>query len=147
MDWQAISAALAARYAPAAVTPPAGLEQIRSSTADLPQEITALPAVLVFPDSGAFDTGDGTRAGLHRFLVQFYLTQTVDLSRETNRCQKWLGVLADQLRTGGAVQLGGLVDNCELATWRIALITYAGMTHAGIELGVNVTTSEGWNPS
>lgn len=147
MDVNGISTALAARFAPAQVTPPAGLTNIRKSTADLPQGLTQMPIVLVFPDSGAFDTGGGSRAGLHRFVVRFYFGLARNLARETNGCRKWLTVLADQLKTGGAVQLGGLADNCELADWHIGRLDYMNKTYAGIELGVNVTTSENWTPS
>lgn len=147
MDVNAISTALAARFAPGQVVPPAGLTNVRKSTADLPQGLTQMPIVLVFPDSGALDTGGGTRAGLHRFVVRFYFGLARNLARETNGCRKWLTVLLDQLKTGGAVQLGGVVDNAEVADWRIGRMDYQGKTYAGIELGVNVTTSEGWNPS
>jgi hypothetical protein len=147
MDVDAISTALAARYAPAQVTPPAGLTNVRKATADLPQALGQMPIVLVFPDSGALDTGSGSRTGLHRFVVRFYFGLARNLARETNACRKWLTILLDQLKTGGAVQLGGLADNCEVVDWRIGDLRYAGKIYAGVELGVNVTTSEGWVPS
>lgn len=146
-DFDAVSTALAARYAPGVVVPPAGLQNIRKSVSDLPQGLGQMPIVLVFPDAGALDTGDGTRTGLHRFIVRFYFGLTRNLARETNACRKWLTVLADQLKAGGAVQLGGLVANCELVTWRIGVMEYMGKRYSGIELGVDVTTTEGWNPS
>lgn len=146
-DADAEATALAARFAPGVVTPPAGYTNIRTSTADLPQTITKVPIVLIFPDTGAFDTGGGSRAGLHRYLVRFYFGLARNLARETNGCRKWLTVLVNQLKTGGAVQLSGVADNCEVADWRIGVLPYAGKDYSGIELGVNVTTSEGWLPS
>ncbi len=133
MDVDAISTALAARFAPGVVAPPAGYQNIRKATGDLPQSLSAMPIVLVFPDSGAFDTGGGTRAGLHRFIVRFYFGLARNLARETNGCRKWLTVLADQLKTGGAVQLGGVVQNAEVADWTIGQLTYAGKTYFELE--------------
>lgn len=147
MDVDAISTALAARFAPAQVTPPAGYTNVRKATAELPQGLSMMPVVLVFPASGALDTGGGTRAGLHRFEIRFYFGLARNLARETNGCRKWLTVLLDQLKTGGAVQLGGVVQNAEVADWTIGRMEYQGKVYSGIELGVNVTTSEGWLPS
>lgn len=147
LDFDAIAAAIAARFAPGQVVPPGTLTNIRKATADLPQALGQMPVVLVFPDQGAMDTGAGTRAGLHEFIVRFYFGLTRNLARETNACRKWLSVLVDQLKTGGAVQLGGLVANAEVATWRIGQLDYAGKTYSGIELRVRVTTTEGWTPT
>lgn len=147
MDVDAIAVALAARYAPAAVTPPAGYTNVRKSTGDVPQTLTQMPVVMVLADSGALDTGNGTRAGLHRFVVQFYFGLARNLARENKACRAWLTVLLDQLKTGGAVQLGGLVQNAEVVDWKIGVMEYARKRYSGIELGVTVTTSEGWLPS
>ncbi|HEV8282354.1 MAG TPA: hypothetical protein VGQ02_10865 [Candidatus Limnocylindrales bacterium] len=147
MDVDAIAVALAARYAPAQVTPPAGYQNVRTATGDLPHTLSQMPVVLVWADSGALDTGGGTRSGLHRYLVQFYYGLARNLARENKACRLWLTVLLDQLKTGGAVKLGGLAENVEVADWRIGILSYAGKRYSGIELGVNVTTSEGWLPT
>ena len=149
MDFDLIAGALAARFAPGAVTPPAGYQNIRKATADLPQAISAVPIVLVFPDAGAFETGNSSRDGLHRFIVRFYFGVARNLARETNALRKWATVLVDQLKTGGGVQLGGVggAQQAVVVDWRIGEMPYGRQTYAGIELGVNVTTGEGWVPS
>lgn len=148
-DMDAIAAAIAARYAAAAITanggPPAGLTNVRKSTADLPQALSAMPAVLVFPDHGELDGGHQTRLGTHDFLVRFYFGVSRNLARETNACRKWLTILLGQHLA--ALQLGGLVVRVYVATWRIAALPYAGKTYTGIELGVRAVTSEPWSPT
>lgn len=147
-DFDAIAQAVAARYAAAQVTPPAGLSNIRLATADLPQKLvvgrsTFRPVVLVFPDEGSLAPSSGyQRQGEIRFKVRFYLVRSVDLARETNALRRWLTVLVDQHKT--SMQLGGLVTWCRTVGWRLALLPYAGVTFAGIELDVSVGTIEGW---
>lgn len=147
-DMNGIDAAIAARFAPAQVTPPAGLGNVRVSSADLPNRLTVLPAMLVFPDSGSFPGsggGHGTRLGRHRRLARFYFARTKDLPRELNACRKWLTVLLDQLETG--MQLGGLAVSAAVVDYRIATLPYAGVDHTGIELGIECQTSEPWSPT
>jgi hypothetical protein len=141
-DFDAISAALAARYAAGAMTAPTGYDPIRVATADLPGQMTPLPTVLVFPDHGDFRAGNGTRLGGHDFLVRFYYSQIGDITRDMVALRKWLTVLADQHRD--AVQLGGLVTLVTTMSWRIGQMAYAGMDYSGIEFGVHVVTDEGW---
>jgi len=149
-DFDAIAAAIATRYAPAQVTPPAGLQNIRSSSADLPQAINSgrallRPVVLVFPDQGELTpSSGGLRRGVSRWLVRFYLTISKDLPRETNALRKWLTVLVDQHKT--SLQLGGTVVAVRTLSWRIALLPYAGRMYAGIELGVETITDDTWSP-
>lgn len=149
VDFDGITTAIAARYAPAAVTPPVGLTNVRRATGDWPNALGALPTVLVVPDQGAMDTGGGSRAGLHEWIVRFYLAlySTKGVGRQMNACRKWLPILTDQLKTGGGVQLGGKADNAEVATWRMGVLDFAGRSYSGVELRIRVTTSEGWNPS
>lgn len=144
-DFNAIAEAVAARYAPGQVTPPAGLDNVRQATADLPQAITKTPVVLIYPDSGELAPGNGTRLGEHRFLARFYFGLTRNLERETNACRRWLTVLVDQ--HGAAAQLAGLVAVVRTVDWRIGQMDYAGKTYTGIELGLQVVTSEAWTPT
>lgn len=148
MDVDGIATAIAGRYVPAQVTPPGGLGNVRSATADLPNHLTALPAVLVFVDQGEFPGeggGHGTRLGRHRFKVRFYFSASRDLPRELNACRKWTSVLVDQLRTG--MQLGGLVVAAAVVGYRIATLPYGGVDHTGVELDVMAQTSEPWSPT
>lgn len=143
-DFDAISGAIANRFSAAQVTPPGGETNIRSSTGDAPNQLSALPCVIIVPVGGGFTTGNGTRTGAHDFLARFYLGQAAqaDFSRDIPRLRKWLTVLADQLRT--SVQLGGTVTAARLMTWKLGLMTYAGQDYSGLELGITVVTDEGW---
>lgn len=146
-DFDAIAQALADRFDPGVTTPaaPAGLTDIRSSTADLPNAAPRCPAVLVFTDRGEFP-GDGgghqTRIGVTTFRVQFLLRQGVDLARDESQLRRWLTVLVDRLKV--SVTLGGLVSRCAIIGWTLGIIRYAGKAFSGIELTVMAVTSEAW---
>lgn len=142
-DFGAIATALAGRFAAAALTAPTGYRTIRLSTAALPNQMPPLPCVLVFPDSGEWRTGTGTRQGGHTFTVRFYYDQLADLSRAQSGLLAWLTVLADQLR--GAVQLGGTVTRATIDSWSMGTLTYAGGEYAGLEFKVSVVTDEPWS--
>lgn len=147
-DFDAIATAIANRYTAATITavaggPPAGLVNVRKATADLPNQLGALPAVLVFPASGDLRSANGTRVGEHSFFVRFYFAVTKDLPRELNACRRWLTILVDQLK--GSVQLGGAVVLATVTTWRVGTLTYGAKDYTGLEIGVRVVTSEGWN--
>jgi len=142
LDFDAIAAALAARYAPGLMTPPSGLGAVRLSTADLPQQVTVTPAVLVFPDSGTLEYGSSTRQGDAVMRLQFLYSMGVDMKRDSIALRKWIGVLLDQLR--GAAQLGGIVASARVTGWRTVKITYGGDDFNGIELDVAVVTTEAW---
>jgi len=146
IDFDGITLALAARFAPAQITPPAGYDNIRTSTGNLPGQMVPLPAVLVFPESGDFEADTvkvGGRDSLHEFVIRFYYNQTGDLERDTVALRKWLGVLVDQLR--GSVTLGGLVTSARISSWLIGLLPYAGLDYTGIELTVRVRINEPWS--
>lgn len=144
-DYSAVAAAIAARYAPAQVTPPAGLVNVRSSSADLPQALDALPCFLVFTDQGNLDPGNGTRLGSSNFLGRFYFAEAGDLARSTNAIVKWLTVLVGQHLT--SLQLGGLVVAVRTRRWKIGTMNYAGKDYDGLELGLEAITSEPWSPT
>lgn len=141
-----IGDAIAARFAAAQVTPPAGLTNVRSSTADPPSALSgALPCVVVVPLAVDFRTGNGSRFGSMSWTVNFYLAERAlaDLARDVSALRRWLGVLVDQLR--GSVQLGGLVARATIDGATIGLLTYAGNTYSGISIDVTVITTEGWS--
>lgn len=144
-DIDAISSAIAARYAPGLITPPSGLQNIREATADLPQALGKMPIVLVFPPSGEFKVGNGTRIGTHRWTVRFYFGLTRNLERELKACGRWATVLIDV--HGTSAMLGGLVTVLRTVRYTIGRLDYASKTYTGIELALDVTTTEGWTPS
>lgn len=142
MDFDAIASALAARFAAAQVTPPAGYNNIVVSTANIPEELPRQPCVLVFLDTGDFETGNGTRIGGHNWLVRFYYSQETDMERHQVGLRKWATVLVDQLKT--SVQLSGTVVVARVDGYTLGILNYAGQAYAGIELKIGVATSEGW---
>lgn len=144
-DFDAITNAIAARFAPGVVTPPAGYPNIRTSTGNLPNQMVPLPAVLVFPESGDFHTAPkaGGRDSVHEFIVRFYYNQTGTLERDTVALRRWLTVLVDQLRA--SAMLGGIVTLARVESWLIGLLPYAGTDYTGIELTVRVTVNEAWS--
>lgn len=145
IDLDAIAEAIAARYAPGLLTPPAGLDAIRSSSANLPNNLGALPLVLTFLESGELTPGNGTRLGDHRFLVRFYLAETGDWTRHSDQLRRWAAKLLDVHLTGA--QLGGLVAAVRTRGWRIGSMRYAGQTYAGAEMRLQVVTSDSWAPT
>jgi hypothetical protein len=143
-DFDAIGVALAARFAPAAVTPPVGgYVNIRSSSAYPTAVLGPLPCILVIPTEGEFTGhGSGKREGTHRFAVRFYFSQTGTPEKEMKALLKWLTVLVDQ--TKAAVQLGGTVEYALVETWRVGKLEFGGQDYAGIELMVHVEDHESW---
>jgi len=141
-DYEAIAVALAARFAAAALTPPAGYATVRSSTANAPGAIGPTPAVVVSLDQGEFVTGNSTRKGAQSWFVRFYFDQTSDLERTEPALRKWATVLRDQLK--GAAQLVGIIDLAVIASFRLGILAYGGVDYTGIELTVHTATSEGW---
>lgn len=145
-DYDAIGAALAARYAPGVVTPPSGITQnIRRSLIDLPNIAGPFPLVLVSPDAGELQAGQGSRLGTSDWFVRFYLCRTRNLPRETNQCRRWLGVLIDQLAPGANLS-GSPIQVARVLRWRFGILPYARFDHTGIELNVRATHFEGWTP-
>lgn len=142
MDMDAVATAIATRYTAAQVTPPTGYNNIRASTADIPNQLPPLPCVVVFPDSGDFRTGNGTRMGGHDFLVRFYFAQAIDLTRDMNALRKWTTILTDQLKL--STQLGGIVDVATVDGYQMGLLKYVGETYSGVELRIHVVKSEAW---
>lgn len=146
-DIDAIATAIAGRFAAAQVTPPVytGVVNIRTSTADIPNQLGPLPCVLVFSEDADMDhkVGVGSRFMLLHYIVRFYLDQTMDLERANSRLRKWATVLQDQLRI--SAQLGGTVNGwARIDGWRIGRLIYSDQPYVGIELRVSVTLTEGW---
>lgn len=141
-DFDAITIALAARFGPGTVTPPTGYDPIRLSTGDLPNQMTPLPTVLVYPEQGEFTQYPGKRDSGHTFLVRFYYNETGDMARDMVALRKWLTVLSDQLK--GATMLGGIVTSANITSWKIGAMSYAGIDYSGIEFSVRIITNEPW---
>jgi hypothetical protein len=141
-DMYAVATALAARFAAAQVTPPAGYQNIRKATAAPPNAMPVRPCVIVFPEDGEFRTGNGTRMGGSEWLVRFYFNETGDIARDQVALLKWLTVLVDQLKL--SVQLGGTVTTARVDGYKIGVMGYGRKDYSGIELRVHIVTTEPW---
>lgn len=146
MDFSGDADAIAARFASGTLTPPAGEEAVQVATAEPPNALGDLPAVIVGLSAGELDTGNGSRKGAIEYVARFYLAETADLPREGRRLLKWATVLLDALK--GSAQLAGRPN---VAVVKVAGFTippdgmlYAEKRHAGIEIRIHAVTSESW---
>ena len=148
MDVQAIAQALAARYAPANVTPPSGLTNIRLSTERLPDFISMPPTVLVFPPESQFTYTPGSRQSAQDWFIRFYEAQVTGPGRTVERLYQWYSVLIGQLLPNS--QLGqsgsGGVATATIVGARIGTLTYGEVEFQGIEMVARVRLAEGINP-
>lgn len=146
IDFDAITRAIALRFDPVNVTPPAGLTNIQSSNAYGPPAAAQLPLVVVNPpDAGTLTFGGQERAAVHEFTVDFYADNAADPARIAEAIAKWLTVLVDQLIIAGA-QLGGTVALAWTGRYSTGQLTIAGVDLNGITLYVAVTTTDGIAP-
>ena len=149
MDVHAIATAIATRFDAAHVTPPSGYADIAVSTAELPNAITSLPAVLVFPPNGNWTFNAGAaRVGDLRFQVRVYLGPMLDNGRNAAMVNKWHSKLIEQLI--GQLALGQSLNGVThsfITSSRSGIIEYADIQYVGIEFEVNVHLVEGINPS
>ena len=147
MDVQAIAQALAARFAPANVTPPSGLQNIRVSTEYLPDFITSPPTVLVFPPEETFAYTPGSRQSVQDWPIRFYEAQVTGPGRTVDRLYRWRSVLIGQLLD--QTQLGESADGVAwvgIVAARIGTLTYGDVEFQGIEMVARVRLAEGINP-
>ena len=144
---QAIAQALAARFAPANVTPPSGLQNIRVSTEYLPDFITSPPTVLVFPPEETFAYTPGSRQSVQDWPIRFYEAQVTGPGRTVDRLYRWRSVLIGQLLD--QTQLGESADGVAwvgIVAARIGTLTYGDVEFQGIEMVARVRLAEGINP-
>jgi hypothetical protein len=148
MDVHAIATALADRFSAANVTPPSGYDDIALATAELPNAITSLPAVLVFPPDGTWSFNAGaSRVGDLRFMVRVYLGPMLDTGRNAEMVNKWHSVLIEQII--GRLALGqgtNGVTHAFITSSSSGMIDYADIKYVGIELEVTVHLVEAINP-
>ena len=147
MDVQAIAQALAARFAPANVTAPSGLQNIRVSTEYLPDFITSPPTVLVFPPEEQFSYTPGSRQSVQDWPIRFYEAQVTGPGRTVDRLYRWRSVLIGQLLD--QTQLGESADGVAwvgIVAARIGTLTYGDVEFQGIEMVARVRLAEGINP-
>ncbi len=143
LNLKAVADALAARYAPALVTPPTGYPNIVASTATPPNALPQSPYVVVWPNTGEITYIPGVRKGEHEFLVNFYYAKHEgDIPRESAALLNWLGILLDQIHDQTALGLAPIVLKALVVSWAIGALPYAGTTYDGITLTVRVWTQD-----
>jgi len=149
MDIHAIATAIATRFSSANVTPPSGYKNIALATAELPNALTSLPAVLVFPPDGSWGFNAGAaRTGDLTFDVRVFLGPMMDNGRNAAMVNKWHSKLIEQLI--GQLALGQSLNGVThsfITSSRSGIIEYADIQYVGIEFEVNVHLVEGINPS
>lgn len=149
-DFGAIGDAIAARYAPGTVpAAPAGASDIRSSSANIPNQLPARPCVLVFPDLGELDAGNGSRHGDLRWLVRLYYDEVGggDLERDSDELRDWLTLLVDRHLAAFQLGLSATVAVTRTIGYRVGILTFAGTRYTGLELRVETITTEPWAAS
>ena len=145
MDYFAIAGAIAARYVPGLVTPPAGLTNIAAATATPPNALAQSPMVVVWANRGDWVVGASEiRDVPAEFLLNFYYAKHVaDMPRETAALHKWLGVLRDGLNGQMKLGLGASgVLKAIVTSWQIGVLTYAGIEYDGITIVLHVWAQE-----
>lgn len=121
---------------------------VRSATADLPNHIGgATPLALVFPDSGTFEPGNGTRFARTEWLVRIYYDQvgSGDLARDTAALLDLASVGSDV--HGSALALAGAVVAVRTIAWRMGILRYGGVSFTGLEFRLETITTEPWTPT
>lgn len=147
MDLKAIAAALATRFAAAAITPPSGYTDPASATYKLPTGITTLPTCLVFPPEGAFSFAAHKRSGNLEFPVRWYIGDADDMPRATDAMYAWAGTLLDQLEASFDLGLAPTVTHAVIDGVRFGKLEYADQEYTGIELSVLVHVEEAFTPT
>jgi hypothetical protein len=142
MNLLTIADALAARFAPGLVTPPAGRKNITAATARPPNAIPNTPYVVAWADSGEVTFPPGQMQGEHEFKVTFYYSKSeADIPREYAALLDWVGVLLARL--AGQTQLGVTgVKKAIPMRWEIGTAIYAGVTYEAIIITVHVWTED-----
>lgn len=138
-----IAEAIATRYAPAQLpATPTGAQAIRSSSANVPNQLPARPCILVYPQRGTFDQGNSTRLGGADWLVRLYYQETGagDLERDSDQIRDWLTLLVAQLQVGAT--LGGLVTIARVTGWNVGQVSFAGVDYNAGDVLVHTVTSE-----
>ena len=132
MNDYAIAQALAARGT--AVSAPAGYSALRSVYAVPQDSIAATPALMITPSSDSMDYGGQTRRATVTFVVRIYLDTIADLPRRFVALHTWRAWLRDLY--GGAVTLGGLVDQCSVVSTELGTDEVAGVQFLTVDATV-----------
>lgn len=138
MNDVAVAQALAARAL--AVSGPTGYAAIRNSFAFPQSAISAVPAIIILPDTDSVEYGGQTRRVTCTFKVRVYLEPVADLSRRfqmLHAYRTWLRNLYN-----GAVQLGGVVDMASVVNTDMSNDELGGDSYLTVEATVECVKQE-----
>lgn len=146
MDSYAIASAIATRYSAANVTPPSGEEDPKVATADLPENITFFPTLVVSPprlDAANYTPSKGLLLPL-TYQVTLFLSKADGSPRRAKAVHDWVTALYPQLEP--QIQLGlAYVALATMTSFRAGTVRYGGEEYDGIVFDVRVLVSEASN--
>ena len=149
MDSYQIATAIATRFAAAAVTPPTGQEDVKVSTADLPESIAVFPTILVLPPVMADATYNASRSRSFdlTYPVVLLLSASDGTPRRAKAVHDWATAIYGQI--GGQLQLGlsSYVAVAYVTGFQAGSVTYAGAQFDGIRFEVLVRINEAYTPA
>lgn len=148
MDSYAIAGAIATRFSAANVSPPSGYEDIKVSTADLPQNISLFPTVLVMPPG---TEAMGYNASRSRSLtlnygVVLFLSRSDGSPRRAKAVHDWFTALYGQLAGQMMLGLSSYVALAYVSGMVAATVTYGGEDFDGLRFVVTVKVNEAYTP-
>jgi hypothetical protein len=148
MDSAAIAAAIALRFAATNVTQPTGAEDVKVSTADLPDALSVFPTVLVMPptmDNASYNASRSRSYDL-TYPTILYLARSDGSPRRAKALHDWATAIYGQL--GGQMQLGlsSYVSLCYIVGFTAGTMSFAGDDYDGIRFDVLVRINESYVP-
>ena len=148
MEVGAISAALAARFNAAAITPPTGYNEPVTATHRLPNAITTTPIALVFPPQIDLSYSGHKRSGDLEYTVRWYIAPVADKPRAADALYAWYDILVEQLEDSFDLdQTSNGVTHAIVTGARAGPAEYGDKEYVTVELDVTVHIEQGFNPS
>lgn len=152
MNAYTIGAALATRFAPANVTPPAiptgtpgapgSYPNIRQSTVSIPNNLNMFPFVtVILPDGDATLAPQWVDYGLNFHVIFNYAKSTVDTARDITAMLAWLGVLLTQTYADMDLSVTG-VKKAYPVSYQLTVETYGGTEFYGWDITTRVDFGE-----
>ena len=140
MDSYAIANAIAVRLK--ATSPPSGKESIKEATAELPDNISWFPTLLVsLPEPEYIEHTSRSTAMSLTYQATLLLARHDGSERRAHLLHDWTTALYKQLN--GKLQLDlAYVSMASIDDWRGGVVTYEGTEYDGLVLYVNVRIHE-----
>ncbi len=140
MDYESVGAAIAARFA-TAVTP-TGENALALTTAEPPDQLGEMPAIVVFPPDEDMTWGPAmTLHSTQRWSVRFFRTQGSGYAERMAGLSKWRKALYTTVV--GRIQLNlAYVDWAELRSIGVTEVEYAATPYDCLDMIVEVKVRE-----